>query len=100
MLPGRVTLNGHPDLRLPNTLNISIAGASGIDLLAVVPEITASTGSACRSATTTLSLVLTAMGIPADRALCAVCLSLGPWSTSADVDQAAALLTAAAKSLR
>jgi cysteine desulfurase len=45
-LPDRVLLNGHPDRRLPNTLNVSITGVHGDELLAAVPEIAASTGSA------------------------------------------------------
>jgi hypothetical protein len=44
-LPGAVRDNGHPDRRLPNTLNITITGPSGSDLLAAVPGLAASTGS-------------------------------------------------------
>ncbi|MFD0476074.1 hypothetical protein ACFQ0B_53535 [Nonomuraea thailandensis] len=47
LLPGRVRLNGHPAERLPGTLNVSIEGVRGRDLLAAVPGIAASTGSAC-----------------------------------------------------
>lgn len=96
-LPGRVRLNGHPDRRLPNTLNISIAGPSGADLLAATPQLAASTGSACHSGVTEPSPVLTAMGLTGDRALAAVRLSLGRWTTSAEVDRAADLLAAAAR---
>ena len=42
-----VVLNGHPTERLPNTLNASFVGLIGAELLAAVPEIAASTGSAC-----------------------------------------------------
>ncbi|OGO40440.1 MAG: hypothetical protein A2147_08700, partial [Chloroflexi bacterium RBG_16_57_8] len=42
-----VRLNGHPEMRLPNTLNISILGLVGEDLLQSIPEIAASTGAAC-----------------------------------------------------
>jgi cysteine desulfurase len=95
-LPGRVALNGHPTSRLPNTLNVSIAGVSGRALLAAVPEIAASTGSACHEGVDAPSAVLTAMGIPGERALSAVRLSLGRWTTESDVDRAAKLLAAAA----
>lgn len=99
-LPGAVHLNGHPDRRLPNTLNISITGVSGVSLLAAVPEIAASTGSACHAGTADPSPVLSAMGLERDRALRAVRLSLGRWTTTADVDRTAALLAAAATRLR
>jgi len=43
----RVVLNGHPEQRLPNTLNVSFVGHVGAELLERVPEVAASTGSAC-----------------------------------------------------
>ncbi len=95
-LPGRVHLNGHPTARLPNTLNISIDGIIGNQLLETVPQIAASTGSACHAGAHTPSPVLTAMGVPAARALGALRLSLGRWSTSADVALAAEAIAAAA----
>ena len=48
-LPGRVELNGTPGRRLPGTLNVSITGLRGHDLLAARPGVAASTGSACHS---------------------------------------------------
>jgi len=95
-LPGAVHLSGHPDRRLPNTLNIAITGVTGNDLLAAVPQLAASTGSACHSGTTEPSPFLTAMGLDRDRALGAVRLSLGRWTTTADVDRAADLFATAA----
>ena len=95
-LPGQVHLNGPDHARLPNTLNISIAGTLGHELLAATPGIAASTGSACHSGTHTPSPVLTAMGLPADRALAAIRLSLGRWSTPDDVATAAKALIDAA----
>ena len=98
-LPGRVHRNGHPTACLPNTLNVSIDGVPGHDLLAAVPEVAASTGSACHSGTHQPSPVLTAMGHPAPRALTALRLSLGRWTTTDEIDRAASLLTAAASTL-
>jgi cysteine desulfurase len=95
-LPGRVHLNGPEKNRLPNTLNVSIDGVLGHELLAVVGQIAASTGSACHSGTHTPSPVLTALGLDADRALGALRLSLGRWSTAGDIETAAAALTKAA----
>jgi cysteine desulfurase len=82
-LPGRVELNGPPDRRLPTTLNISITGLRGHELLAAVPGVAASTGSACHSGQHTPSPVLTAMGLDEGRALAAIRLSVGRWTTAA-----------------
>ncbi|MGW5682031.1 cysteine desulfurase family protein [Nonomuraea sp. NPDC003754] len=95
-LPGRVRLNGHPDARLPGTLNVSIDGTSGRALLAAVPEIAASTGSACHEGVDAPSPVLLAMGLPPERALAALRLSLGRWSTEQEVRHAATLIAKAA----
>jgi cysteine desulfurase len=95
-LAGRIHLNGHPTARLPNTLNVSIDGIIGNQLLDAVPEVAASTGSACHADTHLPSPVLTAMGIPADLALGALRLSLGRWSTSADIATAAEVIADAA----
>jgi cysteine desulfurase len=97
---GHVRVNGHPDRRLPNTLNLSITGVPGDALLAAVPDLAASTGSACHAGTTDPSPVLSAMGIDRDRALSAVRLSLGRWTTGPDIDRAAELIIAAAQRLR
>jgi cysteine desulfurase len=93
-LPGRVRRNGSAQHCLPNTLNVSIDGAKGHDLLAATPQIAASTGSACHSGLHTPSPVLTAMGLDPRRALGALRLSLGRWSTQQDVDTAASTLIA------
>lgn len=93
-LPNRVQLNGPAQARLPNTLNISIDGVIGHELLAAIPEVAASTGSACHSGDHQPSPVLTAMGLAADRGLSAVRLSLGRWTTRDDIDRAVELLVA------
>ncbi|MFC7884767.1 cysteine desulfurase family protein [Streptomyces sp. NPDC057376] len=95
-LPGRVHLNGPDKHRLPNTLNVSVDGALGHEVLAAVGEIAASTGSACHSGTHTPSPVLTAMGMQPDRALGALRLSLGRWTTAEQIETAAATLIRAA----
>jgi cysteine desulfurase len=87
--------NGHPTARLPNTLNISLEGALGDDVLARAPAVAASTGAACHSGEPEPSAVLLAMGLSRRRALGAVRLSLGRWTTEAEVDRAAAALVAA-----
>jgi cysteine desulfurase len=92
----RVCLNGHAEQRLPNTLNVSISGVRGDDLLAETPDVAASTGSACHAGTTEPSPVLHAMGLDRERSLAALRLSLGRWSTEQDIDHAADLLATAA----
>jgi len=88
----RVVLNGHPTLRLPNTLNVSFVGQSGSDLLAVMPELAASTGSACHAGMVELSPVLQAMGVPEEVGMGAIRFSLGRTTTKDDVDRTLALL--------
>jgi cysteine desulfurase len=87
-VPG-IELNGHPTNRLPNTLNVSFPGVAGAQVLAACPEVAASTGSACHAASPEPSPVLLAMGLGLERALGAVRLSLGRWTTAEEVDSAA-----------
>ncbi|MFQ5821096.1 MAG: cysteine desulfurase family protein [Candidatus Heimdallarchaeota archaeon] len=88
----RVMLNGHPKQRLPNTLNLSIKGIVGEELLGQIPEISASTGSACHTGSTEPSKVLLAMGLTREQALGALRLSLGRWSTKEEIDEASQLI--------
>ena len=88
-IPG-LMLNGHPDLRLPNTLNVSFPGASGRTLLEKASHIVAaSLGSACHSEHDAVSGVLGAMGLDAARAAGAVRLSVGTMTTPVEVSLAA-----------
>jgi cysteine desulfurase len=81
-----VVLNGHPDLRLPNTLNVSFVGRVGADVLAHLDGVAASTGSACHSGRVELSPVLTAMRVPEDIGMGAVRFSLGRATTETEID--------------
>jgi cysteine desulfurase len=87
-----LALNGHETKRLPNTLNLSFPNVDSEDLLAATPAIAASTGSACHAGRTDPSAVLLAMGLQPARALGAVRLSLGRYTTEDDVDRAAKYL--------
>ncbi|GAA1354293.1 cysteine desulfurase family protein [Saccharothrix algeriensis] len=98
-LPGRVTLNGHPERRLPNTLNISIAGVRADAVLDAAPGLAASAGSACHEGDDRPSPVLVAMGADPARAMSALRLSTGRWTGEADVREAAALIADAVRSL-
>lgn len=99
-LPGAVHLNSHETERLPNTLNVSIDGMLGEEILAAIPELASSTGSACHEGNTEPSGVLLAMGLTRERALGALRLTLGRWSTQAEIEQAVALLVQTVESLR
>lgn len=89
-------LNGHPDWRLPSTLNLLFPGISGRELLTrVQADVAASVGSACHAGDAAVSGVLGALGLDAERAHGAVRLSLGRMTTAADIERAAAALIAA-----
>jgi cysteine desulfurase len=88
----RVVLNGHPEQRLPNTLNINFVGQKGPQILQQVPEIAASTGSACHEGSFCLSPVLKAMGVSAELGQGAVRLSIGRFTTEEEIDWAAAAM--------
>ena len=83
-VPG-LKLNGHPDLRLPNTLNVRFPGVSGNVLLVHAAEIAASTGSACHADDESPSAVIVAMGLTHAEALGSVRLSLGRGTTPQDI---------------
>jgi len=87
-----VVLNGHAELRLPNTLNVSFVGRVGAEILAAVPEIAASTGSACHAGRIELSPVLEAMGVTPEVGMGAIRFSLGRGTTNAEVDRAVSRL--------
>jgi cysteine desulfurase len=93
-VPGLV-IAGERSARLPNTVYALFPGVSGAALLAKVPGVAASTGSACHDGHETPPQVLLEMKVPATLALGAVRLSLGRHTMPADVDAAAAQLIAA-----
>jgi cysteine desulfurase len=82
----KIQLNGHPEKRLPNTLNISFLGLNGHEVLGRLDNVAASTGSACHSGNTLISPVLKAMGVSADVGRGAVRLSLGRYTTKEEMD--------------
>jgi cysteine desulfurase len=88
----QIVLNGHPTLRLPNTLNVGFRGRNGRDVLAAVPEVAASTGSACHAGSVTISPVLAGMGVEPNVALGAVRFSLGRGTTIAEIETVIELL--------
>ena len=83
------------DACLPNTLLVSFPGVVGADLLARVPQLAASTGSACHAGEHTPNATLLAMGISPEVALGALRLSLGRGTTRAEIEAVGELLASA-----
>ena len=83
----RVVLNGHPEYRLPNTLNVSFVGHRGADILVALDGIAASTGAACHSGRVEISSVLRAMGVTEAVGSGAVRFSLGRTTTQDEIDE-------------
>ena len=87
LLGTKVTVNGAGAERLPNTSSVNFVGQIGADVLARLPEVAASTGSACHSGSVELSPVLAAMGVPEKEGMGAVRFSLGRTTTWKDLEQ-------------
>ena len=92
--------NGHRAQRLPGIVNVSFAGVEGESLITGLPGIAVSTGSACSSATREPSYVLRALGRSTELAQSSLRLSLGRFTTAADVDEAATAIRAEVARLR
>lgn len=86
-LPG-IQLNGHREQRIAGNLNVSFSGFEGHDLLGSMSELAVSTSSACTSAIAEGSYVLRALGMSGNVALNSVRLSIGRYTTAADIDVA------------
>jgi cysteine desulfurase len=92
ILGERVVLNGHPEHRLPNTLNVSFVGRAGSEVLELLEGVAASTGSACHAGSVEISPVLKAMGLRPGVGMGAVRFSLGRGTTSEEVDEVITLV--------
>jgi cysteine desulfurase len=97
---GGVHLNGHPEQRLPGILNLSIEGVAGESLVAGLESVAVATGSACSSASREPSYVLRALGRDTELAQSSLRLSLGRWTTAAEVAAVARAIGAEVRRLR
>ncbi len=97
-----VKLNGHPDIRLPNNVNVSVRYIEGEALLLRLDlaGISASSGSACTSGSLDPSHVLLAIGLPHEIAHGSLRLTLGTDTTEADIDAVLDKLPGIVKDLR
>jgi len=95
-------LNGHPQVRLPNNVNVSIAYAEGEAMCLNLDGegICCSTGSACSSAEETPSHVLLALGLSPLEAHCSLRFSLGKWTTGEEIDRVLEVLPRIVAKLR
>jgi len=93
-------LNGHPDLRLPNTLSLSFRGVEANTLLSEIGDrVAASAGAACHTDRIDVSHVLEAMGVPEEWAMGTVRLSVGRSTTEEEIDSAAGVIVDAVRRL-
>ncbi|MDO8462554.1 MAG: aminotransferase class V-fold PLP-dependent enzyme, partial [Deltaproteobacteria bacterium] len=81
-----VFLNGHPTERLSGNLNLSFKGVSGEAIIAAMPEIAISSGSACASLKAESSTVLKALGLDDERIRSSIRFGLGRFNTEEEID--------------
>lgn len=95
-----VKLNGHPEKRLPNTLNLSFHNLEANRILEEIGlEIAASAGAACHSDEVKISHVLEAMNIPVDWAKGTLRFTTGRMTTEDEISRAAQVITDAVRRL-
>lgn len=90
-IPG-LSLNGSAASRIPGNLNLVFPGVTAQALMAAIPDLCVSTGSACSSAEIEPSHVLKALGLSDEAAASTLRLGLGRFTSRADIDFAAAAL--------
>lgn len=93
LVPG-AKLNGHPELKLPNTLNVSLPDIRGESVVLALDQkgVSLSSGSACRSGSPKPSHALLAMGLSEEQAHCALRFSLGIRNTEEEIDRTLELI--------
>jgi cysteine desulfurase len=95
-----IRLNGDAERRLAGNLNVCIPRVDAQALLAEVPELCLSLGSACTSAAVEPSYVLRALGLADHLANASFRIGLGRFTTEAEVDFAVERLASAVRRLR
>ncbi len=93
-IPG-IAINGSRDARIQGNLNLTFPARAAADIMAAVPDLCVSTGSACSSAEIEPSYVLKALGLSDDSAARTLRIGIGRFTSPADIAYAAAALVAA-----
>ncbi len=95
-------LNGHPIMRLPNNVNVSVDFVEGESMLLNLDleGICASTGSACSSSSLEPSHMLLAMGLSHEQAHGSLRFSLGKWTTEEEIERVLDVLPSIIAKLR
>ncbi len=93
-----VTLNGHPRQRLPGSLHLTLAGVDAKGLMASLPQIAISDGSACETDHDP-DYVLKAIGRPA-AAHHSIRCQVGRTTTPEEIERAIELLVAGVERMR
>ncbi len=83
-----IQINGGMEHRVPGNLNISIEGVDAESMMAALPDLALSSGSACTSASEESSYVLQAIGLSNDMAEASLRIGLGRFNTQEEVDYA------------
>ncbi len=97
---GSFLLNGHPELRLANTLSLAFHRIEANTFLAEIGDrVAASAGAACHSDEIDLSHVLEAMHVPLDYAMGTVRFSVGRHTTREEIDRAVKIMVKSLKPL-
>jgi cysteine desulfurase len=95
-----VYLNGHPEKRLPNNLNVSFAYVEGESFIMGLKDVAVSSGSACTSASLEPSYVLKALNVGDDLAHSSIRFGLGRFNTEEEVDYVIDQIIKVVKKLR
>ena len=88
-------VNGSTTQRITGNLNLTFPAATAAALMQASPALCVSTGSACSSAAIEPSYVLRALGLPDAAAARTLRIGIGRFTSPADIDYAAAALSAA-----
>ena len=95
-----ITLNGHSTQRIAGNLNVSFAGINGqVLMLALQPIVAISSGSACSSAKTSPSHVLTALGHSKELANASIRFGIGRFNTLDEIELVADHVIASVRSI-
>ena len=97
---GGVERNGSQSCALPGCLNLAVEGVLADSLIAAVPEVALSSGSACASAHGGGSHVLRALGLPRTRQAASIRIGISRYTSEAEIERAAGLLLSAIARLR